>query len=72
MVAILCGMMVPPILVGVFLASFMEDEGLELLNSGDVTHFHIQTGTFTSIDLSLCSNSFLDFIWRVLPDLHVR
>ena len=56
---------------GVFPASFMEDEGLELLNSDDVTHFHSQMGTFTSIDLSLCSpNSVLDFSWRVLPDLH--
>ena len=56
---------------GVSLASFIEDERLELLNSGDVTHFHSPTGTFTYINLSLCSpNSFLDFSWRVLPDLH--
>ena len=39
----------------VFLASFMKYEGLELLISGDVTHFHSQTGTLTFIDLSLCS-----------------
>ena len=50
----------------------MEDEGLGLLNSGDVTHFQSRMGIFTSIDLSLCSpNSFLDFSWRVLPDLQV-
>jgi len=56
---------------GVLIASFIEDEGLEILNSGDVTHFHSQTGTFTSIDLSLCtSNTLLDFSWRVLPDLY--
>lgn len=56
---------------GVLIASFVEDEGLEILNSGDMTHFHSQTGTFTSIDLSLCSsNSLLDFSWRVLPDLY--
>ena len=56
---------------GVLLASFIEDEGLEVLNSGDVTHFHSQTGTFTSIVVSLCtSNSLLDFSWRVLPDLY--
>ncbi len=43
---------------------------MEILNSGDVTHFHSQTSIFT-IDLSLCtSNSFLHFDWKVLPDLH--
>ena len=56
---------------GDLVASFIEDEGLEVLNSGDVTHFHSPTGTFTSIDISLCtSNFFLDFSWRVLPDLY--
>ena len=44
---------------------------MELLNTGDVTHIHSQTGTFISIDLSVCtSNSLLDFTWRVLPDLY--
>ena len=56
---------------GVLIASLIEDEGLKLLNTGDVTHFHSQTGTFTSIDFSVCSsNSLLDFTWRVLPDLY--
>lgn len=56
---------------GVLLASFIEDEDLEVLNSGDVTHFHSPTGTFTAIDLSLCSSaSFMDFRWSVLPDLY--
>ena len=56
---------------GVLLASFIEDEELEILNTGEVTHFHSQTGTFTSIDLSLCSsNCLLDFRWSVLPDLY--
>ena len=56
---------------GTMIASLVEDEGLEILNSGDVTHFHSQTGTFTSIDLSLCSPTcLLDFTWRVLPDLY--
>ncbi len=41
---------------------------MEVLNSGDVTRFYSQTGTFTS---SLCSpNTFLDFTSRVLPDLY--
>ena len=56
---------------GILIASFIENEGLELLNTGDATNFHSQTGTFTSIDLSVCtSNSLLDFTWRVLPDLY--
>lgn len=56
---------------GILIASFIDDEGLEVLNSGDVTHFHSPTGTFTSIDVSLCtSNCLLDFTWRVLPDLY--
>lgn len=46
---------------GVLIASFIEDEGLEILNSGDVTHFHCQTGTFTSIDLSICSSNAFRF-----------
>lgn len=55
----------------ILIAPFIEDEGLEVLNSGNVTHFHSQTGIFTSINLSLCtSNSLLDFTWRVLPDLY--
>ncbi|KAK3894956.1 hypothetical protein Pcinc_001312 [Petrolisthes cinctipes] len=56
---------------GVLLASFIEDEGLGVLNTGDVTHFNSPTGTFTAIDISLCSPSaLLDFTWRVLPDLY--
>ena len=51
--------------------SFIEDEDLDLLNTGDATHFHNQTETFTSIDLSVCtSNSLLDFTWWVLSDLY--
>ena len=53
------------------LASFVEDEGLEVLNSGDITYFHSPTGTFTAIDLSLCSCClYLNFNWSVLPDLY--
>ena len=56
---------------GILIASFIEDEDLELLNTGDITHFHSQTGTFISIDLSVCtSNYLLDFTWRVLPNLY--
>ena len=55
---------------GILIASFIEDEGLELLNTGYITHFHSQAGTSTSIDLSVCtSNSLLEFTLGVLPDL---
>lgn len=44
---------------------------LGFLNSGNMTLFHIQTGTFT--DVSFCScNTILDFHWRVISDLHGR
>ncbi len=36
-----------------------------------MTSFHIQTGTFTAIDVAFSSpNVILDFNWRMLPDLH--
>ena len=56
---------------GILIASFIEDEGLELINTGDATHFHSQTGTFTSINFFVCtSNSLFDFTWRILPALY--
>ncbi len=56
---------------GVLLASLVEDEEFGIFNSGEMTHFHSQTGLFTVIDLSLCSSTvLLDFNWKVLPDLH--
>ena len=51
------------------LFSIVEDEDVGLLNSGQPTHFHVQTGTLSVIDLSICSNDvFLDFSWDVLED----
>ena len=48
---------------------FIEDQELAILNTGAPTHFHMQTGTFSVIDLSLCSpDCFLDFSWEVLDD----
>ena len=42
---------------------------LILLNDKSHTYFHSANGTFTSIDLTLCSPSlFLDFSWKVGPD----
>ncbi len=55
---------------GDMLASVVEDWDLCVLNTGDPTHFHIQTGTLTAIDLTMTSpDCFLDFNWNVLNDL---
>ena len=56
---------------GDLLLSFIEDENLGILNTGEPTHFHVQTGTLSRIDLSLCSPScLLDFSWQVDGDRH--
>ena len=42
---------------------------LILFNDKSHTYFHSASGTFTSIDLTLCRPSlFLDFSWKVGPD----
>lgn len=42
-----------------------------ILNTGANTHFHVQTGTSSAIDLSLCSPTLVDeFSWEVEGDLH--
>jgi hypothetical protein len=47
--------------------SVMNDCEVDLLNNGSHTHYHIQTDTFSSIDLSLCSSdAILDFSFQVL------
>ena len=56
---------------GDLLSTFIEREGVGLLNTGEPTHFHVQTGSLTAIDLSLCSpNALLDFEWYVVNDRH--
>ena len=56
---------------GNILSTVIEREDVGLLNTGEPTHFHIQTGTLTAIDLSLCSDdTLLDFDWNVLDDRH--
>ena len=56
---------------GNILSSVIENEDISILNSGDPTHYHIQTGSLSCIDLTLCSsNCAVDFTWQVLNDLH--
>ena len=44
-------------------------EDLILKNDKSHTYFHSASGTFTAIDITLCSPSlFLDFSWKVGPD----
>ena len=53
------------------IASLIEHEDISILNTGEPTHFQVQTGTFSMIDLSICSsNCYLDFAWRVNEDRH--
>ncbi len=56
---------------GAILASLVEGEEQGIFNTGEMTHLNRQTGVFTAMNLSLClATVFLDYIWKVLPDLH--
>ena len=56
---------------GNILASVLESENVALMNTGEPTHYHVQTGTLSCIDLALCSpDCILDFTWQVCDDLH--
>lgn len=51
------------------LASVVDNLDLGILNTGEPTHFHVQTGTLSAIDLTICSNdAILDFNWGVMDD----
>ena len=42
-----------------------------LLNDGSPTHFHVQTGSYSAIDLALCSSDcLLEFNFSTLDSLH--
>ena len=44
---------------------------LTLLNNGNPTHFHIQTGSSSAIDLTMSSaDASPNFLWTVMEDLH--
>jgi ribonuclease HI len=56
---------------GNMLASIIENSELCIINSEEPTHFHVQTGTTSIIDLSIASpECALDFVWSVQNDLH--
>ena len=53
------------------LESLFLRQDVAVLNGDSPTHFHIQTGTFSNIDLALSSaNAGLDYTWQVMEDLH--
>ena len=56
---------------GRMLEEIIDQNNISLLNSAAYTHFHVQTGTSSIIDLALCSSDcVIDFSHEVLPDLH--
>lgn len=56
---------------GHIVESFLGQSPLALLNTGQHTHFHVQTATSTAIDLTLCSAGMsADLSWGVDADLH--
>ena len=51
---------------GNMIADYIAKEDISVLNTGEPTHFHVQTGTFSRIDLSISSSDcYLDFLWEV-------
>ena len=55
---------------GVMLAATFADLDLCILNSAGMTHCHGATGSFSVLDLSVCSSDkYLDFSWQVIEDL---
>lgn len=51
--------------------SLLDEESVGLLNQGRPTHYHIQTNSFSAIDLCLCSMGIMgDFQLHVEGDLH--
>ena len=55
---------------GRIIEDLISNNNISVLNSGEATHFHIQTGVLSCIDLSLCSPELLlDLDWTVCDDL---
>lgn len=56
---------------GRVIEQILMDPDIGILNDGHATHFHVQTGTSSAIDLSLCSPIVQpDLVWTVLDDLY--
>ena len=56
---------------GELIENFITNDDICLMNDKSNTYMHYPTGSFSSIDLSLCHPSlFLDFNWSVCKDQH--
>ena len=56
---------------GELIETFITNNNICLMNDKSNTYMHYPTGSFSSIDLSLCHPSlFLDFNWSVCTDQH--
>lgn len=56
---------------GRVIEQLLENTDTCLLNNGRATHFHVQTGDSSAIDLSLCSPDILtDLAWTTADDLY--
>lgn len=56
---------------GVTVASVIGELDLCILSTGHPTHYHIQTDTWSIIDLFLSSpDAYLNFVWEISGDLH--
>lgn len=54
---------------GKVIADLLLSDDVALLNTGQPTHFHLQTNSLSAIDLSLCSPTILpNLIWQTLDD----
>ena len=56
---------------GILFEDLLLQNDILLLNNGEPTHYHIQTNTYTTIDLSICSTDcYTDFSHKVDDSLH--
>ena len=56
---------------GRIIETIIASRDISILNDGSPTHFHVQNGTQSVIDLSICTTSILqNFKYSVLPDLY--
>ena len=56
---------------GKIIEELLLSHNISILNDGTPTHYHIQNGTLSTIDLSICSSEvFPNFKYSTLSDLH--
>ena len=56
---------------GIFFEELLIEEDIILLNNNQPTHYHMQTNSYTTIDISIVSSDcYLDFKHKKNPSLH--